>query len=77
MAGREKAGVPAEERAHEDLAVFTRVGTYLEELEAETARRAEQRGAHGRRFARLRTAIEDALLQARQGVHEAQHGQGG
>ena len=65
--------LPAKE--HEDLAWFTRAAAYLAELEAEARARAGERGPHGRRFARLRTVIEDALLQARQGVHEARHGQ--
>jgi hypothetical protein len=60
---------------HEDLAWFTRTAADLAALEAEARARADERGPHGRRFARLRTVIEDALLQARQGVHEAQHGQ--
>ena len=62
-------------KQHEDLAWFTRAAAYLAELEAEARARAGERGPHGRRFARLRTVIEDALLQARQGVHEARHGQ--
>ena len=61
--------------AHEDLAWFTRTAADLAALEAEARARADERGPHGRRFARLRTVIEDALLQARQGVHEARHGQ--
>ena len=60
---------------HEDLAWFTRTAAELAALEAEARARADERGPHGRRFARLRTVIEDALLQARQGVHEARHGQ--
>ena len=60
---------------HEDLAWFTRTAADLAALEAEARARADERGPHGRRFARLRTVIEDALLQARQGVHEARHGQ--
>ena len=59
----------------EDLAWFTRTAADLAALEAEARARADERGPHGRRFARLRTVIEDALLQARQGVHEARHGQ--
>ena len=60
---------------HEDLAWLTRTAADLAALEAEARARADERGLHGRRFARLRTVIEDALLQARQGVHEARHGQ--
>ena len=60
---------------HEDLAWFTRTAAELAALEAEARARADERGPHGRRVARLRTVIEDALLQARQGVHEARHGQ--
>jgi fructose-bisphosphate aldolase class 1 len=60
---------------HEDLAWFTRTAAELAALEAEAQARADERGPRGRRFARLRTVIEDALLQARQGVHEARHGQ--
>jgi hypothetical protein len=60
---------------HEDLAWFTRTAADLAALEAEARARADERGPHGRRFARLRTVIEDALLQARQGLHEARHGQ--
>ena len=60
---------------HEDLAWFTRTAAELAALEAEARARADERGPHGRRFARLRAVIEDALLQARQGVHEARHGQ--
>ena len=60
---------------HEDLAWFTRTAAELAALEAEARARADERGPHGRRFARLCTVIEDALLQARQGVHEARHGQ--
>jgi hypothetical protein len=60
---------------HEDLAWFTRTAAELAALEAEARARADEHGPHGRRFARLRTVIEDALLQARQGVHEARHGQ--
>jgi hypothetical protein len=60
---------------HEDLAWFTRTAAELAALEVEARARADERGPHGRRFARLRTVIEDALLQARQGVHEARHGQ--
>ena len=61
--------------AHEDLAWFTRTAADLAALEAEARARADERGPHGRRIARLRTVVEDALLQARQGVHEARHGQ--
>ena len=67
--------LPATGYSHEDLAWFTRTAADLAALEAEARARADERSPHGRRFARLRTVIEDALLQARQGAHEARHGQ--
>jgi len=60
----------------EDLAIFRRVEAELTALQDEVRRRAEQRGPHGRRLARLATVVEDARLQAREGVHEAHYGQG-
>ncbi len=62
--------------ASEDLALFRRAEAELTALQEEIRRRAEQRGAHGRRLARLATEVEDARLQAREGVHEAHYGQG-
>ncbi len=60
----------------EDLALFRRVEAELTALQGEIRARAEQRGPHGRRLARLATEVEDARLQAREGVHEAHFGQG-
>ncbi len=60
----------------EDLALFRRVEADLTALQGEIRARAEQRGPHGRRLARLATEVEDARLQAREGVHEAHYGQG-
>lgn len=60
----------------EDLALFRRVEAELTALQGEIRARAEQRGPHGRRLARLATVVEDARLQAREGVHEAHFGQG-
>lgn len=70
-----EAAVVADARPHEDLALFQRVQQYLAELEAEVQLRSQERGPHVRRLARLRTCLEDARLQAVQGLHEARHGQ--
>lgn len=72
----ESAGsAPVDDRAHEDAALFRRVESELGRLCDDVRDRAEQRGPHGRRLARLATEIEDALLQARQGAHEAHYAQ--
>lgn len=63
------------ERLHEDLALFRTAEQELRGL-IERAETALARGsAHGRRLARLRTVLEDAMLQARQGAHEAHYNQ--
>ena len=61
----------------EDLALFRRAEAELTALQSEIRARAEQHGPYGRRLARLATAVEDARLQAREGVHEAHYGQYG
>lgn len=63
------------ERLHEDLALFRAAEQELRGLieRAETA--LDRSSVHGRRLARLRTVLEDAMLQARQGAHEAHYNQ--
>lgn len=60
---------------HEATAVFERVATDLEDLLAQVRAYARTRGVHGRRLARVATIVEDAVLHARQGAHEARYGQ--
>lgn len=68
--------MPAQsDRLHEDLALFRTVEQELRGLIERTETALARGSAHGRRLARLRTVLEDAMLQARQGAHEAHYNQ--
>ncbi len=60
---------------HEATAVFERLASGLEDLLTQVRAYARARGVHGRRLARLATIVEDAVLHARRGAHEARYGQ--
>jgi hypothetical protein len=68
---------PVEDRTHEDLAQFRGMVSALTALRERADIYRDRRGRHGRRWALVSTKIEEALLQAQQGVHEAQYAQGG
>jgi len=62
-------------RGHEDLGVLTHVEQELRGLMAKTETLLERGTPHGRRVALLRTKLEEAWLQAKQGMHEVHYGQ--
>jgi hypothetical protein len=76
--GREDAPkVEAEGRSHEDVAQFRGMVSSLGALFDIAEQRRDRRGRYGRRWALVATKLEEAMLQAQQGLREAECGQDG
>lgn len=65
------AGVPEENR--DDEALFRRMQSELLALRETAERRSTRHDALGRRWQRLALLLDDALLHAKEGVHEAHY----